>query len=83
MEPVCAEIFPGNSIDSSSHPAFIRDNDSGEWSQEARQFAVDQGIFTGSGNWVDGSPNFMWEDLLTREQCAQVLYRFARKFGLA
>ena len=61
----------------------LQDNDSGEWSQEARQFAVDQGIFTGSGNWVDGSPNFMWEDLLTREQCAQVLYRFARKFGLA
>lgn len=27
MEPVCAEIFPGNSIDASSYPAFIRDND--------------------------------------------------------
>jgi hypothetical protein len=27
MEPVCAEVFPGNSIDSSSYPAFIRDND--------------------------------------------------------
>lgn len=61
----------------------LKDNDSGEWSQEARQFAVDNGIFTGSGNLPDGSPNFMWEDLLTREQCAQVLYRFAKKFGLA
>ena len=27
MEPVCAEVFPGNSIDPSSYPAFIRDND--------------------------------------------------------
>ena len=27
MEPICAELFPGNSIDASSYPAFIRDND--------------------------------------------------------
>ena len=27
MEPVCAEIFPGNSIDASSYASFIRDND--------------------------------------------------------
>ena len=27
MGPVCAEIFPGNSIDASSYPAFIRGND--------------------------------------------------------
>ena len=27
MEPVCAEVFPGNSVDASSYPAFIRDND--------------------------------------------------------
>lgn len=27
MESVCAEVFPGNSIDASSYPAFIRDND--------------------------------------------------------
>mgnify|MGYP004447602403 FL=1 len=27
MEPLCAEVFPGNSIDASSYPAFIRDND--------------------------------------------------------
>lgn len=26
MEPVCAQVFPGNSIDASSYPAFIRDN---------------------------------------------------------
>ena len=61
----------------------LRDNDSGEWSRAARQFAIDQGIFAGSGTATDGQPNFMWEDFLTREQCAQVLYRFAQKFGLA
>lgn len=27
MEPICAEVFPGNSSDPSSYPAFIRDND--------------------------------------------------------
>lgn len=27
MEPICAEVFPGNSIDASSYNAFIRNND--------------------------------------------------------
>lgn len=27
MEPVCAGVFPGNCIDASSYPEFIRDND--------------------------------------------------------
>ncbi len=27
MEPVCAEVFPGNCIDASSYVSFIRDND--------------------------------------------------------
>lgn len=61
----------------------LRDNDSGEWSKAARQFAVDNGIFAGGAAGADGQPNYMWEDLLTREQCAQVLYAFAERFGLA
>lgn len=60
----------------------LRDNDSGEWSREAREYAIKEGIFAGSGTAPDGQPNFMWEDLLTREQCAQVLYRFAVVHGL-
>lgn len=60
----------------------LRDNDSGEWSEKARQFVMDNKIFAGSGTAPDGTPNFMWEDLLTREQCAQVLYTFAQRFGL-
>ena len=27
MEPICAEVFPGNSIDATSYKSFIRDND--------------------------------------------------------
>lgn len=61
----------------------LRDNDSGDWSREAREYAVKEGIFAGSGTVPDGTPNFMWEDFLTREQCAQVLYRFAVKHNLA
>lgn len=61
----------------------LQDNDSSEWSAQARQFVIEKGIFTGGGTEADGTPNYMWEDLLTREQCAQVLYRFARECGLA
>ena len=60
----------------------LRDNDSGAWSQEARDFAVSIGLFAGSGTTPDGQPNFMWEDLLTREQCAQLFFRFAQRNGL-
>lgn len=61
----------------------LRDNDCSEWSREARKFAVEHRIFAGGGTDAAGQPNYMWEDLLTREQCAQVLYAFATKFGLA
>lgn len=61
----------------------LRDNDNGSWSREARDFAVKEGLFTGNGTCTkDGQPNMMWEDLLTREQAAQLLYRFAKKYGL-
>ena len=61
----------------------LRDNDCGDWSEAARRFVVERGIFAGGNPDPDGQPNYMWEDLLTREQCAQVLYAFARRFGLA
>ena len=61
----------------------LRDNDCGEWSGKARQFVVDRGIFSGGAPGPDGQPNYMWEDLLTREQAAQLLYAFAVKHGLA
>ena len=61
----------------------LRDNDSSAYSEAARRYVVEKGIFSGSGTAPDGQPNFMWEDFLTREQCAQVLYNFAQKHGLA
>lgn len=60
----------------------LQDNDSGDWSKEARDFAISSGLFSGSGTLPDGTINFMWEDLLTREQCATLFYRFAQRNGL-
>lgn len=61
----------------------LRDNDSGQWSKEAREYAVASGLFAGSGTTPDGQPNYMWEDLLTREQVAQLFFRFAQSIHLA
>ena len=60
----------------------LQDNDSGKYSQEARAWAVGSGLICGSGTLPDGTPNYMWEDVLTREQLATVLFRFAQKAGL-
>ena len=57
----------------------LRDNDSGQWSKEAREYAVSTGLFAGSGTTPDGQPNYMWEDLLTREQAAHLFYQFAQQ----
>ena len=61
----------------------LRDNDCGQWSQEAREYAISSGLFAGSGTAPGGQPNYMWEDLLTREQVAQLFFRFAKRNGLA
>ena len=59
----------------------LRDNDSGTWSEEARQWATDQGLVIGGDAMPTGEPNYMWEDILTREQAAQLFYRFAQMMG--
>ena len=61
----------------------LQDNDCGTWSETARQWAVDTGLFLGNGTEINGSPNYMWQDVLTREQMATVLYRFAQMIGKA
>lgn len=66
-----------------AHRKELRDNDSGTWSAEARQWAVDTGLIAGNGTTPDGSPNFMWEDTMTREQLVTVLHRFAKLMGRA
>lgn len=60
----------------------LQDNDSGQWSKEAREYATSSGLFAGSGTTPDDQPNFMWEDFMTREQVAQLFYRFAKQHGL-
>lgn len=62
------------------HRVTLRDNDSSSYSEEAREWAVTQGIIAGSSTTEF---NGMWEDFLTREQLATVLYRFAQLMGKA
>lgn len=59
----------------------LKDNDSNAYSKEARTWATEIGLITGGGIGKDGNPNYMWEDLLTREQFVTVLYRFAQLMG--
>ncbi len=60
----------------------LQDNDSSDYSKEAREWAVEKGIVVGGGQTEDNKPNYMWEDLLTREQLVTVLYRFGKEYGL-
>lgn len=50
-------------------PSVIADKVVGNWSQPARDFCVEKGIFKG-----DGTGNFNWRDPLTREEAAQLIY---------
>lgn len=61
----------------------LQDNDAGTWSEAARNWAVESGIVSGGNPLPDGSPNYMWQDMMTREQLVTVLYRFAQKIGQA
>ena len=58
----------------------LQDNDASAYSEEARKWAVDNGIIRGGNS---DEFNGMWEDMMTREQLVTVLYRFAQKFGLS
>ena len=53
-----------------------KDNDSSTWSKEAREWAIKNGIISGVGKLPDGSVNYAWEDIPTREQFVTFLYRF-------
>jgi len=53
----------------------LQDNDAGTWSKEGRDWAIKTGLIQG-GTPIKGQPNYMWEDFLTREQMATLLYRF-------
>lgn len=61
----------------------LQDNDAGTYSAEARQWATNNGLIAGNGTTINGEPNCMWGDVLTREQFVTVLYRFAQMMGKA
>lgn len=61
----------------------LQDNDSSAYSTEAREWAIANGIIQGGDPLPDGSPNYLWEDIMTREQLITVMYRFAKLVGLA
>lgn len=61
----------------------LKDNDCGTWSEDARNWSIKEGLIQGNGETIDDEPNYMWGDLLTREQFVTVLYRFAKLMGKA
>ncbi len=61
----------------------LQDNDCGNWSAEAREWAISSGMINGIGNDANGNPNYAWADTLTREQAAALFYRFAKLMGRA
>lgn len=66
-----------------SYRETLQDNEAGNYSAEAREWAVSSGLINGGGYFADGTPNYMWQDLLTREQAVTIFHRFAQKHGLA
>lgn len=65
------------------HLADLNDNDSGEWSEAARRWAIENGLVNGIGNGKDGKPNYAWEAPVSREQLVTILHRFAKVIGKA
>ena len=61
----------------------LQDNDAGTYSNEARNWATSSGLIAGNGTEINGEPNCMWQDMMTREQFVTVLYRFAQLMGKA
>lgn len=66
-----------------AYRAELRDNDCSNYSEDGRNFVTQNGLMVGGGNLPNGEANMMWEDLLTREQFATVLFRFAKLIGKA
>lgn len=52
------------------------------WSEEARQFCIDNGLFIGGNPDENGDPTYMWRSYMTREALAQVMMRLANMMGL-
>lgn len=55
--------------------------DASEWSQEARSWATDVGLFQGCGTLPNGKPDYQWQRQPTREEMATVLHRLYHLFS--
>lgn len=62
-----------------AYRAELQDNDCGAWSAEGRSWAIESGLMAGNGTTVNGEPNMMWADFLTREQNVVVDKRLYEK----
>ena len=65
------------------HLAGLQNNDSGQYSAEARKWATENKLFVGNGTMIEGEPNMMWQSPVTREHLSIVLHRFAQLMGMA
>lgn len=61
--------------------ADLNDNDCGDWSTQAREWAIKNKLIVGIGSMKDGTPNYAWEAPITREQLVTILYRYAGLIG--
>ena len=59
----------------------LQDNDASTWSEDARKWAVETGLIAGGTPYDNGEPNYMWSDMMTREQFCTVLFKFAKMIG--
>lgn len=57
-----------------------QDNDSSTYSKEAREWAIKSGLIQGNGT-INGEPNYLWKDQISREQFVTMLHRFAKMIG--
>lgn len=53
----------------------LRDNDASDWSKDARDWAIKEGIIVGGDTLPNGEPNYMHADFLTREQMVVIIKR--------
>lgn len=61
----------------------LQDNDCATYSESAREWAISNGLILGNGTVENGEPNYMWDDILTRQQFVTMLWRFANLMGKA
>lgn len=60
----------------------LQDNDASAYSVDDRAWAISTGLIKGGTALPDGTPNYMWEDFLTREQAIALMHRLSNQMGM-